>query len=55
VNSGEGEFELKHWSTRVVIDGKIEGRPEQDEIAATVAHLAQPRAHRRSPEVHLLS
>jgi NAD(P)-dependent dehydrogenase (short-subunit alcohol dehydrogenase family) len=39
----------------LVIDGKIEGRPEQDEIAATVAHLAQPRAHRRSPEVHLLS
>lgn len=39
----------------LVVDGKIEGRAEQDEIAATVAHLAQPRAHRRSPEVHLLS
>lgn len=37
----------------LVVHGPIRGGAEREEIAATIAHLAGPRAHRLLPEVHL--
>ncbi len=37
----------------LVVHGAVRSPEEREEIAATVAHLAEPRSHRSLPEVHL--